>query len=652
MRVHAVAILFFACGLGSCTKTDQPLDAGPINDDGAGPINDDDPGQVNDEDPQQDDDEGPGQINDDDPQQNDDDFEYAIPKDAYGVWDKPGKYMNDECPDFIKGHGVHIEWTQLQPDGPEEFEFSKLTEKIRWAKDHKKYVYLKVYPLDNDPVGWMPEHGVALNTIKGNNGKSYTYPDYTDEDYLTLYQNMVEGVAKWVFVDLKEQGLRQTISHLFVQVGVSGDPKPYHDWSHNDKLPAEAQLDDDAHWERLKFKMMKIYNQAFHNNVYDDVMPFYFNSVGISKKEEWEWMINNVPKYGIKPNNAPARGHILSDQANDVHNYSHLVIDPPKGKLMFLKNESDTTYGREIASENREMYSFWAVLNALQVGLSIVDANKNSLQDVHHDSWRFFDKYNASLFPQKSPNAYIFFHFGLDTTDYDRFPDEGEFAGKDNDIDRGKAIAKAYAELGARPPAWEKVVHKKTGKIIDWHYLMSGQVDQRHYATNMQDVGKNIWRSNFNRYIEEIDFLNNSYPLWRVGKEPGSLFTSQDSKYCRYGRGINSNKHSIYLKFSKDFFTTVLHGEQCNNAEYKVILEVRYFDNEEGKWELGYDSTAGDKYWTCTKKGSGEYRVETITITDGYFGKRGPKGSDFWLSDAKDSDEDIFSSIEIRRDLQ
>lgn len=50
--------------------------------------------------------------------------------------------------------------------------------------------------------------------------------------------------------------------------------------------------------------------------------------------------------------------------------------------------------------------------------------------------------------------------------------------------------------------------------------------------------------------------------------------------------------------------------------------------------------------FSVQKKNSGKWETESRVIADGHFGQRGPKNSDFWLTNP-DTEDDIFALVEV-----
>ena len=101
-----------------------------------------------------------------------------------------------------------------------------------------------------------------------------------------------------------------------------------------------------------------------------------------------------------------------------------------------------------------------------------------------------FSRYAPQIWPSEASSAFIALHEGLDILDYDKFPlVEGERENS-RDVDRAQRICELRNNTGCR--------------LDDLEHVTTSQVGQRRSQTGYNDVGYDIWRTNYNRWIYQI----------------------------------------------------------------------------------------------------------------------------------------------------
>ena len=147
---------------------------------------------------------------------------------------------------------------------------------------------------------------------------------------------------------------------------------------------------------------------------------------------------------------------------------------------------------------------------------------------------------------------------------------------------------------------------------------MSGPMVSRRRST-YNDVGWEITRGNWDKYIEQIDPDETSVGWWQIDR----------SIYGRFARGFEpgSGKDSMFFDLDDNFF-----GGEALNGSQDIKVSLTYLDGDPGSWQLNYDATDGSikTAMEITNTGSGGWKTETVTITDAYMGNRGNRGCRFY----------------------
>jgi hypothetical protein len=174
--------------------------------------------------------------------------------------------------------------------------------------------------------------------------------------------------------------------------------------------------------------------------------------------------------------------------------------------------------------------------------------------------------------------------------------------------------------------------------------VLAGQMNQRFQQRGFNDAGWQIFRGNYERFLHQIDPDETSAGWWRVGGE----VTASTPIYSRFARGFDHShgKDALYFDIKDGFFS----GKPLG-GRYPVTVRVVYYDKGSGRWALEYDAVGDPKKtaYVVTKTDSGTWKDRTVTLSDAYFGNRGPRGADLALVNT-DAEDDVFHMIEATRE--
>jgi hypothetical protein len=346
--------------------------------------------------------------------------------------------------------------------------------------------------------------------------------------------------------------------------------------------------------------------------------------------EEWKWVTANA-KGGVGVKIAGSgRGHHLSGERTKIETWEPLLI-AAQGTPLFARSEMDQTWQKAMYFVNRPLNFYWGALTGLQNGQSIWDVSAGAMEACKEQgfdySFYFFDRYAGQIDPKTATDVFCALHKGLDAADTKAYP-EAEFGpAQRKNVDRMLKICAAYAKYGAA--------------VDDQNGLLLGQVRQRDTQTGLNDVGWDIWPSNYGRFLYQIDADATSVPLWRVG----GPITTMSSIYSRFARGFEhaSGKDAMYFKLHEGF-------SQGNEPKVMTMTVVWYDGTAGSTWKLDYDGGKGGMKTALnvTGKGDKQWHHETVTVEDAVLRQGGTKGADFALVNTDDKD-DIFSLIEVHR---
>jgi len=104
----------------------------------------------------------------------------AVPISSYGVWDR-GEGIDDysdPTADFVLGIEVSAKWAEIQPNGPDEFDFSIFQNTLDKAAKFNKIVKISVN-VGPDCPKWVYGNGVPLVKVTSRKpDKHAKFPDY------------------------------------------------------------------------------------------------------------------------------------------------------------------------------------------------------------------------------------------------------------------------------------------------------------------------------------------------------------------------------------------------------------------------------------------------------------------------------------------
>lgn len=109
----------------------------------------------------------------------------------------------------------------------------------------------------------------------------------------------------------------------------------------------------------------------------------------------------------------------------------------------------------------------------------------------------------------------------------------------------------------------------------DYQAAIVGQVYQRAFQTDYNDAGYDIWRGNYQRWLEQVDADITSQGIFRVG----GPINKTTEKYARFARALNHtnpNKTEMFFRFQNGFFS--------KNKPSIINFHIIWYDGAKGSW--------------------------------------------------------------------
>ncbi len=552
----------------------------------------------------------------------------AVPINTYGIWDRGGAIddYSDPKVDFVLGIEVSARWADVQPKGPEKFDFSVFQETLNKAAKYHKIVKMSINVGGDAPL-WLYKNGVPLVIVKSNKPKNDKYansnPYYLSQAYKDYYFELIKQFS--LFLRNQPQNKFDCIAFIQVKTGSTGDEEDYK----GDPIDKSYIIPNES-WEAFRLESFAQFKKYF-NDVADRKIVLTFNNVDpIKQPEANNWVMAQIdPKigFGIK-GGAYNRGHHLTGEQSFKEQWTPYLINP-KGMKLFSASEMDESWHKPIFNINTELSFYWAALGAINTGLSSTNMNKGSTKyALEHqeiiDIFKMYNRYAQQVYPVTATVAVSVFHEGLNAADIVKFPETEYGKANRGNMDRYLKICKAYENRGA--------------KIDDVKALSEGQVAQRESQIGYNDVGWDIAEGNFERFLTQIKPDETSIGLFRVR----GTIDKNSSKYDRFARSFDreTGKNTMYFKFDDEMF--------ANSKPQSLNFIITWLDKNAGStWALQYKNGKGLKNALKIKgKGDNQWKSVTVNVADMVLNHSGKFDSDFMLVNS-DNVDDIFNGIEV-----
>jgi hypothetical protein len=558
--------------------------------------------------------------------------------DYSGIWGIGDQKVSKEGRPWYKGQIVTVGWDEIEL-ADNHFDWSALDDEINRVAANGLYIMVLVYTGRQSPE-WIYAAGVPRVETNFKGGSSYPYylsdtnGDGDGDDvgeFRYYFKRMIASTAQHLNQLNNTSSLPSYHKIIAVQgpIGASGDPHPYQTAgaSGNQAEDRNASFGEgtqyaisDSAWQTYEKEMFQYYYDQ-----YKATRPNIQILLNIADdKSLYDWGLAQLPGVWLKYNRVGDR-YQNNREFNDPQASSGSWMWEPvrefrNGVANRSRSEMDLT-DQGWFTEAPVWNMYWTNLWDLHTGMDIHNILASDLQNPAYDEgFAFYSTYAGYKDPRDSIGVWIALRDGLDMADVTRFPESvygPEKRGKNRQ--RYLKIVDRFASYGAQQNDVNAL--NKTS----WQAL--------------NDIGWRIYPGNYQMWLYQNDPNGTSQGLWRVGP--------RDQPYGRFARRFDHASGKDRMAFDIDdrfFFDQPLKGA------YPVTIRVIYFDQGSGQWAISYDAIDNpDKIAvTVTKTNSGRWKEQTVTISDGYFGNRGPNHTDLALVNL-DSEDDTFHMIELTR---
>jgi len=558
--------------------------------------------------------------------------------DWYGVWTR-GDASSDRSGFPLKGLEFQGSWHDIEAvEGV--FDWTALDTILNLAANEGLYVLLSVN-VGPDSPHWLYRKGVPQVFTDGHLKEAGPYPYYLHPLYKSSFNRLIEKFGQ--YTRSLPSRLFERIAYVQVKTGSTGDEEAY---KGKVRITSAAFDFDLATFTTFRLEAFQKFQAAFQLGS-GPVIPLMFAKLSQDDVPEnpyqalLDWIIASITvKWGTKMNGSGQGYQLNGELWRTQRVLSHVVDADPEEYELFTRCEMDQGWQRGgIFPINTKQAFYWTMLSALHSGLTMWNMAVSAVDwhraEQYWEDFAFFNKYAGQIRGAEATGAFCVLREGLDTTDTVKFP-VATFGGATGSetakfTERATKICASRASYGA--------------KIDDLAGASKGMMFQRSSQKGLNDVGEQVFRGNYERFLTQINPDSTSVGLWRVG----GPVTNTSSVYGRFARGFEhaSGKNTMGFRLTDSFFG----GGRLAGA-YSVTVRVMYFDNGNGQWALDYDALGNPNKRACVVTGTatGKWKEKLVTLTDANFNRYGVMGSDLSLINLDDKD-DIFHMVEITRNV-
>jgi len=535
-----------------------------------------------------------------------------------GVWSDYGTVVSSTAHPEFKGRLVNVHWADIEPS-PNVWNWTAFDKDIADRTAGNLPVIFMVYTRMSAPA-WIFTNGVPKVNETDERGVNIGYsPYYLDADYNIYFKRMITKVRE--HLGTLPASSRNNIVAVQACFGSTGDQICYKGNVAPQYAITDAQFDS----------LFKVYSLYYYNE-YKNLTPKIklLSNPQFTSADQINWLIANCPGGWLKTG-LINRGLQLNMEGDKKEWLFDILNKPWNGE--YIMSRSEWVGPQQSAgwwTKNPYKSLFAIMCYNIYWGLDYPNETSDLITNNKYDSaFHFFNKYAGQKVAATATNAMCAFKDVLDASNAGRFPAK-KFGKVDrNNISRYVNIRNAYASYGAK---------------LEDQSVLTGNELKCATASGTNDVGWLLLPGNYDRYLHQIDANATSAGYWNVDSE------NLEAMYGRFARGfdIASGKNALYFDLEDAFITNT-----PLNGKYAITIEVTYYDNGTGGWQLYYDaqSNSNKASVSVTCGNTKTWKKKQIVLSDAYFGNRSTRKSDFYIKSTKKNNV-IFSVVELARPAQ
>lgn len=531
-----------------------------------------------------------------------------------GIWQTSGEPISIILNPEIKGRLYNYTWKELELS-PGVWDWRTFDADLTSRTKDGLPVIFMIFTKEDAP-DWLFTNGVPKVTEKDSRGTVTGYaPYYADADYKSYFKKMITAVRQ--HIEKLPSAVRNNIAGVQGCFGSTGDYISY-----------KGEVSSQYALTGKDFSALFREFSGYYYDEYKNTSPAItlLSNSSNNAEDDIRWVVANCP--GWLKCGTLGKGFQLNDE-KDKHSWLYDILNLPQGgnyvraRSELLNSNVSPGWWKKMPYKNM----FTTMCYAIHWGVDWSNQGGTQLGNLLYDSaFNFFNKYTGQKDPAKSTNAMCFLKDVLDASDAVRFPSATYGSVSKTNTQRYQNIVNKFTAYGAL--------------LEDVKSATLGELDNTQ-ANGTNDVGWNLLPDNYDRYLHQLTPNATSTGYWNVqSADPNSMY----GKFAR-SFDIANNKKALYFDVDNAFLlNTPLNGQ------YSITISVTYLDGPGGSWQLFYDSkTVADKASiSITCNNTNTWKKAVVTLTDAYFGNRGPSTSDFSIRSTNTKNV-MFSVVELSR---
>ncbi|QEC68464.1 T9SS type A sorting domain-containing protein [Panacibacter ginsenosidivorans] len=538
-----------------------------------------------------------------------------LSKTKYGIWQTYGDPVSSTINPEIRGRLCNFKWAKLEI-APDKWDWKEFDYNLALRAADSLPLIFMVFTEEDAPE-WLYSNGVPKVAEKDNRGNVIAYcPFYEDPNYKFYFKRMIQRVRE--HVETLPSNVRNQVLAVQACFGSTGDYISY-----------KGDVDRQYRITNAGFyALFQEFSQAYYDE-YRNTNPkiYVLSNPKNNGPDQALWLLSNCPGGWLKAGSI-GKGYQLNDEGSKAEWLYPILNQQIAGE--YIRARSEITGGATKSAwwtKAPAMNMFALMCYDIYWGLDWNNQGYEQIGNKVYDSaYGFFNKYAGEKDPSKSAHALCALRDGLDASDAVRFPENLYGKAVRGNPNRYTKIANEFASHGA--------------KLEDVHSAMNDEISNLG-AKGINDVGWDIFPGNYERYLHQIKANETSVGYWNVQS------ANKNDMYGRFARGFDlaKGKNALYFNVEDAFFNDV-----PLDSKQPVVIEIIYFDNSYGSWELFYDGAVNTDQSSIQVTGTNtnSWKRASVTINDAYFGNRAKNGADFYIKSTGTEDV-IFSTVELKR---
>lgn len=532
----------------------------------------------------------------------------------FGVWQTYGDPLSTTQYPEIKGRLCNINWKDLEVANNVWVWDTLDNDLAEKAKDSLPVIFL-IYTEEGAP-DWLYSSGVP-KVAQNDNGIITYCPYYANNRYKNYFKRMITTVRQ--HVDSLPYGIRKWIIGVQGCFGSTGDYIGY-----KGTVDPKYELTGEQF-----FKLFTEFSLYYYNEYLNTNPKIYLLSNPLNNgQDQMNWLLQNCPNGWIKCGTI-GKGFQLNDEKSKYTWLYPLLNNQQQGE--YIRSRSELQLNPSAISwwsEYKYRNMFALMTYCIYWGLDWSSQSPGQIIDNKYDeAFEFYNKYAGQKNASTATNAMCALRDGLDASDTIRFPTSIYGALNRYDTMRYRNIANKYAKYGVRLEDAAIATSTELNNLV---------------AKGINDVGWDVFTTNYDRYLHQIKANETSTGYWNVNAP-----SDTNAIYGKFARGINTTngKDALYFDIDSLFFNKL-----PLNAAYPVTIDITFLDNGRGTFNLYYDSKTdiNKQSVDVTLTNSGTWKKASVVINDAYFGNRGANASDFYIK-ASTPQTVIITLVELSR---